>query len=118
MMSEDNLPNPELVSPERYVAAITAFEGRDVGRSSSDVRLFTGEDLEDELDDLVDYGILTRNKRGGKTVYRPLDEYARKLSEECRNKVELIYDSAHEMLEEDGSEEIINILEHDYSVAF
>lgn len=117
MRYEDNLPDPELVNPERYMAAVSAFEGRDVSLGKEDVKFLTGEDLGDELEDLVEFRILSRNSRGGKTVYRPRDDYAQRLSKECEKKITLVYDNAREFLEDDGAEEMINALEYD-SITF
>ena len=118
MISGRDLPDPKLVNPERYVAAISAFDGETDGLDKSDVMLQTGENLEKELEDLVDFGILYHSVEDGKAVYRPRDEYARKLSEECEAKMSLAYNTAEEMLEKDGSEGIVMILEYRPSVAF
>lgn len=108
------MPDPEFVNPERYVAALSVFEGRDVSLSEEDVRFLAGESLGNELDDLVSYGILNANKRAGETVYRPVDEYSQSLSEECENKVSLVYGTASDMLNSEGSDKIIDALDPVY----
>ena len=116
MSSEEDLPDPKLVNPERYVAAISAFAREDDSLHKETVKNHAGENLEDELEDLVDFGILYHNVEDGKAIYRPRDDYTRKLSEECEAKISLVYNTAKEMLEEDGSEGIIKILEYRPSV--
>lgn len=101
------LPDPILVNPERYVAATSAFQGSDIELGSEDVSLFTGANLEDELDDLVEFRVLTKYSRGEKTVYRPKDSYAIELSEKCDNAIFNTYRNVRKFLAEREGEKIL-----------
>lgn len=101
-MSND-FPDPELVNPERYVAALASFQGRDVDLSERDVELFTGEELGDELEELREWGMLERSRNG----YKPSGDYALKVSERCEERVYSLYGSAIDMLEDSEGEEIM-----------
>lgn len=101
-MSND-FPDPELVNPEKYVAALASFQGRDVVLSEEDIALFTGEVLEDELEELREWGMLERSGNG----YRPSGDYALKVSERCEERVYSIHGSAIDMLEDSEGEEIM-----------
>ena len=99
----EDLPDPQLATPERYIAVLASFQGRDVHLSEKDVELFTGEDLGDELEDLHEWGMLEKTRNG----YRPSGEYALVVSEQCEERVYSIHGSAIEMLEDGEGEEIM-----------
>lgn len=99
-----DLPDPKLVNPERYVAAVSSFQGCDIELSSEDVALFAGTDLEDELDDLVDFGILYETQRGDTPVYRPRDEYALALSKMYKEMIFSEYADITEFLDDNQNE--------------
>lgn len=109
----DELPDPELANPERYVAALASFQGRDVVLSEKDIALFTGEDLGDELEELRDWGMLEKSRNG----YRPSEDYALKVSERCEERVYSLHGSAINMLEAGEGEEIMEDISNalDYS---
>lgn len=99
----DDLPDPELVSPERYVAALASFQGRDVSLSEKDIELFTGKKLGEELGELCEWGMLERSRNG----YSPSGDYALKVSERCEERVYSLYGSAIDMLEDSNGEDIM-----------
>ena len=99
-----NLPDPELDRPERYIAALAAFQGRDVVLSEEDIALFTGEDLSDELEELSEWGTLEDSRNG----YRPSGDYALDVSERCEERIYSLHGSPSDMLEDGDGERIID----------
>lgn len=99
----DDLPDPELANPERYIAALASFQGRDIVLSEQDITLFTGEDLSDELEELHEWGMLERSRKG----YRPSGDYALRVSERCEESVYSLHGSAIDMLEDGEGKEIM-----------
>lgn len=108
-MNNSVLPDPSFVNPERYAAAIASFQGANVELSPKDVEMLAGNGLQSEMEDLVEYGLLTKNDRGSKTVYRPKDEYALDVSEEYKEYIFSEYSSIREFLSDDNPKFVENL---------
>lgn len=107
MIHDENLPDPELRETNRYIAALSAFQGSDFELSSRDVEMFAGEDLEDQLEDLTRFGVLTSYERGEKTLYRPKDEYSVRLSGKCDDAIFENYRNVRNFLDESDEDNLL-----------
>jgi len=58
----ENSPTPKFVNPERYVVAVSVFEGNHLPLSADEASNFAGINVETQLEELTEYGILTKEK--------------------------------------------------------
>lgn len=107
MISDNNLPDPEFRETDKYIAALSAFQGSDFELGPGDVEMFAGEDLEDQLEDLTRFGVLTSYERGEKKLYRPKDEYAIRLSGNCDDAIFENYKNVRNFLNENDGDDLL-----------